>query len=203
MSEEQNQFIGMVPRSVVRIWLARLGMVVFCAVCLALVWWSLIVRLQPANKVQRERALAASRLADEVDQLQLKLSAEPAEQIEARYKAAQGLLFATKDQILDWEDDTTHQAADLGLNVKIELSPARPFPGLAKEVNIVEASIDITPIATGFTNTPYQRMLQFIEIMVDTGKRCDLMTLSAEGNFNSIQHARAVVQLLAEPKGVN
>jgi len=203
MSEEPNQFVGSIPRAVLRTALARLGMVVFCGVCLCLVWWSLFVRLQPVNQDQREKILATSRLADDVDQLRVKLNAEPVEQTEARFKDARRLVFADPEQILDWQDDTTRRASDLGLDIKIDLSPPQPFPGTEQKIIFVQAGIDITLVAAGVTNSPYQRMLQFVQILADTDKRCDLMTLSVEGNFNSVQRARAVVQLLAEPKRTN
>jgi hypothetical protein len=201
MSEEPNQFVGSIPRTVLRMWLVRLGMVVFCGACLFLVWWSLVVRLQPATKAQRDSTLAMSRLADENDQLQLKLNAEPPEQSEARFKDARRLLFTNQDEILNWQDDAIHQGSDLGLDIKINLSPPHPLPGAEQRIAFVQAGIDIIPVATQSTNSPYQRMLQFVLFLADTDKRCDTTTLSVEGNFNSVHHATAVVRLLAEPKG--
>jgi hypothetical protein len=203
MSEEKNQFVGSIPRAFLLVWLARLGMVVFCAACFGLVWWSLFVRLQPVSQTHREKALEMSRLADDVEQLRVNLAAEPAGLAEARFSAAREHLFAGQEQILNWQDETTRLAADLGLDIKIDLSPPQPYPGMEQEIALVQAGIDITPAVEGFPASAYQRLLQFAEVLVAADKRCDLTLLSAEGNFNSVRHARFVVQLLAEPKGTN
>ncbi len=201
MNGEKSQFVGSMPRAVLRVWLVRLGMVVFCAACLGVVWWSLFVRLQPVSQAHRDKALEMSHLADNVEQLRVKWAAEPVKQIEARFSAARQKLFTGQEQILKWQDETTRQGADLGLDITMDLSPSQPYPGMEQKIGLVRAGIDITPIREGFTNSVYQRLLQFAEILVATDKRCDLTLLSAEGNYESVRHARAVVQLLSEPKG--
>jgi hypothetical protein len=203
MSAESNQFVGSIPQAVLRLWLARLGMVVYCGACLGAVWWCLFVRLQPVNQAHREKSLEMSRLADDVEQLRMKWSGEAVAQAEAVFNAARQRLFAGQEQILKWQDDTIRQAADLGLDIRIDLSPPRPYPGMERKIALVQAGIDITPVTEGFTNSPYHRLLQIVEVLAATDKRCDVTMLSAEGNFKSAQHASAVVQLLAEPKGAN
>jgi hypothetical protein len=203
MSEEKKQFVGPVPLAFLRVWLVRLGVVVFCAACLGVVWWSLMVRLQPVIRTHQKKALEMSRLADDVEQLRVKWAAESVQPTEARFNAARQQLFAGQEQILTWQDDTIRQASDLGLDIKIDLSPPQAYPGMEQKIAVVQADIDITAVAAGFTNPAYQRLLQFVEILAATDKRCDVTQLSAEGNFNSVRHARAVVRLLAEPKGTN
>src|SRR5712691_9416760 len=99
MSAAETGFVGAISRQVLRAFLVRSGMVLVWAVCLALVYWSLIIRLQPINREHQKKALELSRVADGVEQLRMKLKAGAPEETKAQYKQVEALLFSDQKQL--------------------------------------------------------------------------------------------------------
>jgi hypothetical protein len=203
MSAEQNEFVGWIPQAVLRTALVRAGMVVFCAACLGLVYWSLTVHLPPVNREMRAAVLEESRLSDAVAGMRLDLKPGPAEETRARFKAAQAKLFQRPEQFRAWQTQIRRKAASLALEAKVTLEPAQPYPGAEAKLAYTQAGIEIAPLAaTGPTakEPAYYRLVNFAQALAGQGRQWDLVSLTVEGNSNSVQRAEAVALLLSAPK---
>ena len=76
-----------------------------------------------------------------------------------------------------------------------------PFPALTNEVSILAMTFELEPMPILVTtNTPYSRVLAFADgVMARTDKRFELVSLSVDGNSNSVARAVAVVNLFTSP----
>ncbi len=203
MSEQQSEFVGAIPRSVLLTALVRVGMVAACVACVGMVYWSLTQRLEPANLELQTATLELNRLSDAVDQLRLEGTSEGAMETRTRYKIAQAMLFARAEQFRSWQNQIRRKAALLALETKVTLEPARPYPGAEALLACERSTIELSPVTVAGQTTngpPYQRLLKFAQGMVSGDRRWDLVGLTVEGNSNSVRHAEAVALLLTEPR---
>ncbi len=200
MSASTGGFLGSIPRQVWRAFVVRSGMVLVCLVCLGVVSWSLFYRLQPINREHQKRALELSHLADDVERWRMRSKEGPPEVVKAQFEESTELLFTNETQIREWQIRLRRKAPSLGLEAKVKLDPARPYAGLEQRLAWVQANVEVNPTQVILaTNSAYQRVLKFSQALLNGDKHCDFLELSVQGNSNSVQHASAVVRLLATP----
>jgi hypothetical protein len=189
----ETVFIGPVPKRVLKTSLVRLGVVFLCLLSVAMVYWSLTYRLQPANREYQRHSFELSRLTDDVEQLRIK-SVTGADEVREKFKTSQDLLFSDVEQIREWQLQLRKSATGLELQARMKVEPAKPYPGLETRLATMEAIIDISAPEED-TNSAYSRLVSFCDALKVPGKRTDLVELTVRGDSNSVQNARAVVRL--------
>jgi hypothetical protein len=188
-----------VPKTGAGIWLARAAMVIVVAGAVGLIYWSIIVRLQPVNRQFIEVTMELSRLADEVEQMKIKLRAADVENVKARYESARQYLFGPDADLEDWQIELKSQGQLMTYHAGVRFGERQPYPNAGQKLAFVPASIELRPVdAVGMTNSPYKRLLELMQALSRSPKRFDMVELVAEGNSNSVREARAAIQLLAE-----
>ncbi len=198
MSAIQTGYVGLIPLAVLRSVVVRVGIVMVCLACMALVFWSLYFRLQPVNQEHQKRALELSHLMDLVERLRLTLKSGTVDQAAMLDSSTSALIFCSRTQLREWQQQVRHQASLVNLEAKIRFGAGQAYPGLEQKLVWAQAHIDLDPTSKlGDTNSPYQHLLQFNQFLLTSEKHCNLIGLTVYGNSNSIQHVNAVVQLLA------
>jgi hypothetical protein len=199
MKKPSAQLSLRLPQSGFGAWLVRLALLLLCAGSCWLLYWSFASRLQPVNREHQQKTIEMSRLADEVEQMRLKLDRNERNQIEARYKSAQQFLFANPKDLSEWEDQVKIQGGSMRLDVMCQLGEFEPHPRAREKLGLIKAQLGIQPAyIPGATNSPFRQLLSFTQNMAKSSKRFDLLELSVEGDTNSVKQALAVVQLWSE-----
>ena len=190
------------PRSTIRTWVARLVMLMICAGSVGLVYWSLFARFQPVSRLQKEKVVEFSILANEVEQLRLKWNPAEVKQTRARFRAAQKLVFTGPAELSEWEKETARESVSMMLETALEVGSAVPHPLVGLNLESLRTDLYIRPIVpVGVTNSPYQQLLGFIRSVGNSTKRVDLLELSVDGDSNSVALARARLQFLSQAGG--
>jgi hypothetical protein len=188
------------PRSTGSIWGVRIGMFAGVALSLALLYWSVFVRLLPVTAEHNLQARQMTRLADELELLRRRWSPTEIEEIKVRYAAARESLFKPEQEMGGWETQILEQARIGTLDAKVKMGAPQPA-GPIEGISAITAEVSLQPnTILGATLTPYARVLKFTEALTASPKRLDLIELSVTGDSNSISQAQAVVQLLAGEK---
>lgn len=176
--------------------LTRLAMLAILALSLALLWWSLAVRLAPVNRQYQEKMRELSALVDQVDKSRLQWPASKLEQLQAEYQVAQSLLFADAAEVADWETTVKNQTAQLGLETTLQLDGPQADPAAGQKLLVLRAALKLQPAKNAtVAGPPYARLLDFAQSLDAGNKRIDLLELSVAGNSNSVQQADLVVSL--------
>jgi hypothetical protein len=191
-----------VPKTGAGIWLVRVVMTLVCAGSVWLGYWSLVVRLQPVNREYKEKTIELSRLADQVEQMKLKLQAAEAENIRERYETARQYLFAGADDLESWQAELRSQGILMTYEAAAAFGEQQPYPKAGDKLGFIPANLEFRPVdVIGMTNSPYKRLLGLMQTLARSPKRFDLLELVADGNSDSVREARAMVHLLADRKG--
>ena len=189
------------PRSAKSVWLLR-GALLFAVIgSAALVYWAYAKRLQPVTTEQREKAAQMTRIADDIEQLRFKWGPRQVEETKAEYALAKAVLFSGEDEIEMWKKRVRSEASMRVLELAENAGEPSRFPPLTNEVSILPMTFALEPMPTLVTtNTPYSRVLAFADgVMARTDKRFELVSLSVDGNSNSVARAVAVVNLFTFP----
>lgn len=182
-------------RPVVRRVIIRVAVIVVLAASILLPVWSW-KRLQP---VTRQRAAATDRqmrLNNEVDGLERRWDQAEAERVEAQLKQVMERLFAGPEEHMGWQTELDRQTRlhDLDVSSRLGTTELRTKDGHTLVVR--PATIELSPAATArSTNSPYQRLLGFTRTLTNMNRRIDLVELSVTGHSNSVDKAKATVQL--------
>ena len=173
--------------------LVRLLIIVVLAVSVWLVW-SRLQKLSQVVRQSQQKTKELSALANEVDQLKQKRSLTEIERIEKRFQEAQAAVFTGPEDYAGWERALREQVRGLAFDVMI--TPGRPWPDTNINLSVRQATVDLqAAVGDRNTNSPYQRLLTFAEVLEKTKQRVDLVELSVRGNFNSVNQARAVLEV--------
>lgn len=202
MKPSSNPVLPDVRRPFLLAALVRLVMAVVLAVSVWLALWSYFKRFQPVVLEYWQKTAEHARLVNEVQRLELNWNAVEAARTETQFTKAQAQLLSGPEALADWEQQIEREALNLALTATPRLSPPQPYT--AKEVRLTNilAVVDLQPAAiAGTTNGPYHRLLGFIRLLQDSAKRNDLVALDASGRSNSVEHARAVLQLWSGEEG--
>jgi len=158
--------------------------------------WS-VNRLGPVNKQLQDINKDFSRLANEVEQIDVKWDEANAEEIaSAQFQKAEEQLFVGTEEFSEWQKEVKRQSVFTALDANSQRGKAQPPPDLEKKLSIVPATIDIQPAAASrSTNAPYKRLLDFIQGLATQKKRADLVELTVSGHSNSVTQAKAVFHL--------
>jgi hypothetical protein len=196
MKEPLKQFSHLAPPSFFRALVGRLVLFILFVGSVTLVWWS-VNRLAPLNKDLQEISREFNRLANEVEQVDLKWNEANAEEIAvAQLQRAQEQLFVGTEDFPEWHKEVKRQSVPAALDVNSQLGKAHASPTLEKKVAITPAMIDIQPAAVHrSTNAPYKRLLSFVQGLATQKRRADLVELTVSGHSNSVTQAKAVFQL--------
>lgn len=196
MKQPLKQFSQFASPSFFRALLGRLVLLVLFVGSLYLFLWS-VNRLPPVNKQLQDINKEFSRLANEVEQIDLKWDEANAEEIAAaQFQKAQEQLFVGTEEFPDWQKEVKRQSVFTALEVNSQRGKAQQPPDLEKKLSIVSATIDIQPAAAiRSTNAPYKRLLDFIQGLASQKKRADLVELTVNGHSNSVTQAKAVFHL--------
>ena len=187
------------PRSAKSAWLVRAVIFLSVAGCLALLYWSVFLRLLPVTTEHRNKAQEMTRTADELERLRARWTEQQIAEIKEQYARAQEALFQREEELAAWEEETRNQASTRVLAATLKRQPAITSP--ADGIQMITAQVDVFPEDIfGSTNSPYNRLLLFADALARSPKRLDLVDLSVVGNSNSISQAQAVVQLFSTEK---
>jgi hypothetical protein len=188
------------PRKAGSIWLVRMGLCAGLGIALALLYWSVFVRLLPITKQHNAKALQMTRAADELETLRRRFSAEEIEGLRSRYAQAQDALFDLKSGATDWQTQVEEEARNGTLTSNVKLGTPALITNVAG-IAAITAEVVLQPNVNERTNvTAYARLLKFTDGLASTAKRLDLLELSVTGDSNSVSQAQVVVQLLAGEK---
>src|SRR6266540_167643 len=183
------------PRPMVRGVLIRVAVVVVLAGAILLPVWSW-KRLQP---VSRQRAAAAAqqmRLNNEADGLERRWDPAQAERVEAQLKQVLERLFASPEELMEWQTELDRQTRQHEIEVTSRLGATETRSRDGHTLAVRPATIELLPTAAGrSTNSSYQRLLGFTRTLANMNRRIDLVELSVTGRSNSVEQARATVQL--------
>ena len=92
----------------------------------------------------------------------------------------------------------------MGFNASVRLGPLRPHPQAEHKLFVQQLTLDLAAVPFGrSTNSPYHRLLGFAKNLENTKRRVDVVDLSVVGSSNSVQHARAVLELWEVQQGTN
>jgi hypothetical protein len=184
-------------RSGARTWFWRLTTVLICAGSAGLVYWSLFERLLPVSREHQASTIEMSRLSDEVEQMRLRWDPVEAEETRARYHGLGQLLFGEATELEGWETGLERDAGPQALEAVLTMGPGVPEPGLTDPIERVGAELEVWPLPVlGLTNSPYRRVMGYLQDVVNTPKRIDLLELRVVGESNSVQEARARLEVL-------
>jgi hypothetical protein len=138
-----------------------------------------------------------TRIADEIEQLRFKWGPQQVEATTAAYEEAKATLFGSEEGTGAWRERVQSEARMRVLEVAETKGETVPHARLTNEVAIIPMTLEMTPLAILVTtNTPYSRLVSFADGMVRIPeKRVELVSLSVEGNSNSVGRATAVVNL--------
>ena len=188
------------PRTAGSIWTVRIGLFAGVAVALALLYWSVFIRLLPVSAEHNARSREMTRVSDELESLRMRMTPDQIEAIKARYAQAQQALFDPAQELSAWQTQVSEQASAGTYEAKVNFGTPQPA-GAIEGISAIPAEVTLQPtVIIGGTATPYARLLKFTESLATSPKRLDLLELSVTGNSNSVSQARAVVQLLAGEK---
>lgn len=200
MSQTPANFVRSIPRSFLRALVVRIIMAVVLLASVALAWWSWN-RLQPVRDELEQKTTQSTRLANDVQQLEMRWDAPEAERVDIRYQHAQTLLFNSPDELLKWQRDLKRETLGLALDANAQVGKPQPHPRTQQKLSLLTATVDLQPAAVlRSTNSPYKRVLGFTRGLENPKKRMDLVELSVSGSSNSVQQARAIVQLWSQEK---
>lgn len=186
------------PRTAGSVWGVRLGLLAGVGVALAVLYWSVFVRLLPVTTEHNAQARQLTRLSDELELLRRRYAPAEVDEIKARYSRAQESVFNQAQELSDWETQVVDQARIATLDAKVKLNAPQPASAEMQDIKSVTAEVNLQADAIpGAKVTPYARVLKFTETLATSPKRIELMELSVTGDSNSVSHAQAVVQLLA------
>jgi outer membrane murein-binding lipoprotein Lpp len=185
-------------RSVLWTVAARVLMFSVFVAAVGLVCWSLYqlyVTIPPLTRQLRQKDTERSRLASEVQQLEMDWNAAAAEKLEREYQAAQEMVFADADGPARWADEMKLRARQLAFDADLQVSPAEP--AACKEIAVVPAVITLQPtrLGGGLTNSPYERLLKLASALEASPRRIDFIGLSVTSDSNSVAQTRAHFQL--------
>jgi hypothetical protein len=202
MKPSSNPVLPDVGRSFLRTALVRLVMAVVLAVSVWLALWSYFKRFQPAALGYARKTAENARLVSEVQRLELNWNALEAARTETQFTGARAQLVCGPEAMAGWEQQIEREALNLALTATLRLNPPQPYMVKEARLTNVLAVVDLQPAAiAGTTNGPYHRLLGFIRRLQDSATRVDLVALEASGRSNSVEHARAVLQLWSGEEG--
>jgi hypothetical protein len=163
------------------------------------VWlvWSSFQRLVRVVRQSQQKTTELSALGNEVDRLKQKRDRAEIERIEARFLEAQAAVFKGLEDYAGWEKALRVQTRALDFDAMI--TPGRSQPESDVNLSVRSATVELRPaVGNATTNSPYERLLEFAGRLEKTKQRVDLVDLSVLGNFNSVQQARAVLEVWSQ-----
>ena len=183
--------------------MVRSAILLCLAGALALLYWSVFVRLLPITSEHRDKALEMSRTADEVERLRARWTPQQTEEIKQRHAHAQQALFVGDAELKLWQEEVQEHARMRVLEADLKVEEAKALTGSTDPISSVSARLDIYPSQIfNSTNSSYRRLLAFTDAIANSGKRLELLELSVHGNSNSVSQAEARVQLLSTERPV-
>jgi hypothetical protein len=189
------------PRKSGSVWLVRVGLFAGLGFALALLYWSVFVRLLPITSEHNSKARQMTRAADELEMLRRKFSPEEIEALRTRYARAQEALFDLKDGATDWQTQIEEQARVGTLDLKVKVGAPAAASTNVNGISAITAEVTLQPsVITGTNVTAYARLLKFTGGLASSSKRVELLELSVTGDSNSVSQAQVVMQLLAGEK---
>ena len=179
-----------------RTFLVRLAMVLVITGSVAIALWSLFHRLLPVSQRLRDRTTEMSRLAQEVEQLDLRWNPAQAERIESLYEETQAALFDGETELVDWGDALEQQALSLGLHPTFAWSEPIAESEQDSALRHRTLTLGVQPLEIlGIQTSSYRRLLNLVQTLDLSTKRADLVAVSAVGDTNAVQRLEAVFKL--------
>jgi|GEM_PF-5566077 len=150
-------------------------------------------RLQPVSRQRAAAAAQQTRLNNEVDGLERRWDPAEALRVEEDLKKVQQRLFANSEEIMGWQADLDRQTRQHEIDVTSRLGTTEFRSREGHKLAVRPATIELAPVASA--RSSYQRLLGFTRTLANMNRRIDLVELSVTGNSNSIDQAKATVQL--------
>jgi hypothetical protein len=164
-------------------------------ISVGLVVWA-YQRLIPVQRQARETASQISRLATEIGLMEGRLTPEELDRLAAEFQRAQGLLFSTPESLKDWLTQLRLQMVPLALEATADVGRPAATNAANPTVAVVPATLSLTLQPSRDVEgvrSPYERVLQFLDVLSREAKRVDVVELQVTGSANSV--SRAVVSL--------
>jgi hypothetical protein len=200
---EVKKVVPREPRSVASVWVLRFILLFAILGSASLVYWSFFKRLQTVSDELKEKTAEMTRVADEIERLRFKWGPQQIEETKAEYSKAKDALLDGEEDMAQWRKTVASEGSMRVLELVEKPGESFSHAILTNEVSIVPVTLTVQPLPILVTtNTPYSRVVGFADsIMRNTEKRYELVSLTVDGNSNSVSHAVAVVNLFtATPK---
>jgi len=186
------------PPGVVKTTLVRLSLFLIFGASLVLAWGS-VNRLQPMEKMLQAQSEKIARLEDDVLKMELKWNQREADEVAAKFRQAQELLFTGGDEVIRWQGELKNQPYQFSLDVKAMAGRTQACPLPNKVFSVIPTTLDMqASLDETATKPPYNRLLDFAQNLTTQKKRVDLVELTVNGNSNSVSQAKMGLQLWAQ-----
>lgn len=169
------------------------------AAAAGLFWWNLN-RLRPLVKETTAVSARMSRIASQIDQMELVRQRMERDQVTERYQETLRRYIDSEDALKDWMAEVREKAVPLALLIKMELG--EPEIRILGELtlNVIPVRIEIVPNedVTSARST-YQRTLEFCQFVASHQRRADVSELSVGGGTGAVTQAVLSLHLWARP----
>lgn len=180
-------------------WLLRTVMALLFVGSVALVLWS-HRRLVPVQQESRKAAEKVSQLSGEIAVMQGRYSSREVEELAKRFEQTRSLLFPTPEDLFGWFGGLQTNMIPLALEARADFRPPAITNTAGHKLAVVPARLTLVLKPTtnvAGVNTPYERVLRFLDELTGQEKRVDLVELEVSGGTNSVSQASASIDLWA------
>jgi hypothetical protein len=190
-----SQIKARIPWPVLRTILVRLAKLAVLVACSLGLWWSVSRRLLPASEQVRRKTAEMTRLANDVQQLELNWNPKLVAETDMRFAQTRQHLFL-EETLAQWQKEIERKADTLALQPLAQLGRDRFHLAGHEDLALQPLSIDLRPLeGPATTNSAYRRLIQFAQMLQPQDKRVDLVDLSVSANSNSVQQAKFLLNL--------
>jgi hypothetical protein len=179
-------------------------MVLVILVSVAVAYWSFFHRFLPLQKQARSMVTKVSGMSAKLDQLERRWTPEQVEETRSLYREVHRQLFADQAALEEWLGQIQAHAAPLDLEIQVGFGQGVPTEKFSTNLAVIPASIslEVKPRPDDARGkSPYERVLEFGQLLASHGKRADLAELNVAGGVGSIHRAGMVFNLWAGDLG--
>ena len=200
MKNPLAELMARLPQGSSRVLGIRLVMFGVFAGSAGLVWWS-VDRLAPLDKQLEIQNTKMAALENEIQQLELNPNPLLVEQMAARFKQIQEVLFTNRDEAMSWHE-LRRQPKRFVMTPETGGWTTQACPLSGQKFTIVSANLELqaTP-ENRATTSSYKALIDYAQNLTTQKKRVDLTELTVSGSSNSVSVARMTVQLWAQENG--
>jgi hypothetical protein len=189
------------PKTFYRDLLGRVVLLTVFGGSLALLWWSVKVRLPIIDRTARESTKVIL-LGNQVQQMELRWNDSEAEEVTEALQAQQQRLFTNAVEFPAWQDELQRRGNALLLKITTQTALNQKHPATHRKLSVVPATVGIESAGRS-TNSLYNRVLRLLDEFQTAPKRMDVIDLSATATSNSLSSVRLAVHFWMDESQTN